>query len=276
LGAHGAAHAHLSVGAAAVIADELSSAAASSAAAAAVAPVVIVGAGPVGLTLANLLAGYGVSATVLERSSAGAWASHPQAHFINARSMEVFRHTGGGGGGGSYRAREEAGLGARPRQPSVAEAICAAARPREEWGRFLYTAGPLLTGEVLGTTTHFPRHTLAQIDAHSPQRPMHLPQHRLLPLLLEALPPPEGEADAAGVGVGRAGVTLRWGTECVGVGMHCEGDGDGEREVGVVLRVRAAAAAAGGAAGGAASDTEEELVHARYVVAVSEMVAPLK
>ena len=52
-------------------------------------PVVVVGAGPTGLTAALLLAKYGVPSLVLERSAA--LTTHPQAHFINHRTMEVLR-----------------------------------------------------------------------------------------------------------------------------------------------------------------------------------------
>ncbi|CAM9968960.1 unnamed protein product, partial [Hapterophycus canaliculatus] len=54
------------------------------------APVAIVGAGPAGLTLSALLSKFGVPSVLLER--AGALPTHPQAHFINLRSMEIMRH----------------------------------------------------------------------------------------------------------------------------------------------------------------------------------------
>ncbi|KAK3014219.1 hypothetical protein RJ639_008964 [Escallonia herrerae] len=56
-------------------------------------PVLIVGAGPVGLTLSALLTKLGVKCAVLEKS--GSFSKHPQAHFINNRSMEVFRKLDG-------------------------------------------------------------------------------------------------------------------------------------------------------------------------------------
>jgi 2-polyprenyl-6-methoxyphenol hydroxylase-like FAD-dependent oxidoreductase len=130
-------------------------------------PVAIVGAGPVGLTLALLLSKFGVRSTVVERLPAPS--VHPQAHFINVRSMEVFRsivnHEG----------------------HSVADAITSLARPRAEWSRFLYNAGPLLHGTSLGSTNHFPPETLLSIRGQSPELPTHLPQHQLVPILLEAL-----------------------------------------------------------------------------------------
>ncbi|CAA2959689.1 FAD NAD(P)-binding oxidoreductase family [Olea europaea subsp. europaea] len=50
-------------------------------------PVLIVGAGPVGLVLSILLTKLGVKCAVLEKNKA--FSKHPQAHFVNNRSMEV-------------------------------------------------------------------------------------------------------------------------------------------------------------------------------------------
>lgn len=130
-------------------------------------PVAIVGAGPVGLTLALLLSKFGVNSTVVERLPAPS--VHPQAHFINVRSMEVFRSITNCEG------------------RSVADVITSLARPREEWSRFLYNAGPLLNGTSLGATHHFPPKTLASIRQQSPELPTHLPQHQLVPKLLDFL-----------------------------------------------------------------------------------------
>lgn len=57
-------------------------------------PVAIVGAGPAGLTLSGLLSHFGVPSIVFEKASA--LPTHPQAHFINFRSMEIMRHALGG------------------------------------------------------------------------------------------------------------------------------------------------------------------------------------
>lgn len=57
-------------------------------------PVAIVGAGPAGLTLSALLSQYGVPSLLLEKLST--LPTHPQAHFINLRSMEIMRHALGG------------------------------------------------------------------------------------------------------------------------------------------------------------------------------------
>lgn len=57
-------------------------------------PVAIVGAGPAGLVMSCLLSQFGVPSILLEK--AAALPSHPQAHFINLRSMEIMRHAFGG------------------------------------------------------------------------------------------------------------------------------------------------------------------------------------
>ncbi|KAK1575144.1 hypothetical protein Q3G72_003033 [Acer saccharum] len=50
-------------------------------------PVLIVGAGPVGLVLSMLLTKLGIKCSVCQKNEA--FSKHPQAHFINNRSMEV-------------------------------------------------------------------------------------------------------------------------------------------------------------------------------------------
>lgn len=57
-----------------------------------VAPVLIVGAGPVGATLALELARHGVRSVIADRSAAPS--AHPKMDFINARSMELFQRLG--------------------------------------------------------------------------------------------------------------------------------------------------------------------------------------
>src|SRR5262245_59945664 len=55
--------------------------------------VLIVGAGPVGLTLAMELALHGIDVTVVERRRAGE-APEPKCNHVSARSMETFRRLG--------------------------------------------------------------------------------------------------------------------------------------------------------------------------------------
>src|SRR5690606_35195320 len=51
--------------------------------------VAIVGAGPVGLTAANLLGALGISCALFERQ--GTTSFHPRGHVVNARVMEILR-----------------------------------------------------------------------------------------------------------------------------------------------------------------------------------------
>ena len=59
-------------------------------------PVVVAGGGPVGITTALLLSRYGVPCLLLERDQE--LTDHPRAHFINHRTMEIFRGFDGGWG----------------------------------------------------------------------------------------------------------------------------------------------------------------------------------
>jgi 2,4-dichlorophenol 6-monooxygenase len=55
-------------------------------------PVLIVGAGPAGLTLSNLLSRYGVRHVLVEKHPGTAHT--PRAHIVNQRTVEIFRHLG--------------------------------------------------------------------------------------------------------------------------------------------------------------------------------------
>lgn len=52
----------------------------------------IVGAGPVGMSMALLLKKFGIDSVILERSPD--IAPHPKAHVISSRSMEIMRELG--------------------------------------------------------------------------------------------------------------------------------------------------------------------------------------
>jgi 2-polyprenyl-6-methoxyphenol hydroxylase-like FAD-dependent oxidoreductase len=56
-------------------------------------PILIVGGGPTGLFLALLLARYNVPSIVFEKLSIAERFQHPQAHFLNTRTMEILRST---------------------------------------------------------------------------------------------------------------------------------------------------------------------------------------
>ena len=55
-------------------------------------PILIVGGGPTGLFMANLLQQYQVPFTLVEDQSTKQRFRHPQAHFLNSRTMELIRH----------------------------------------------------------------------------------------------------------------------------------------------------------------------------------------
>jgi hypothetical protein len=74
-----------------------------------------------------------------------------QAHFINNRTMEVFRQLRAGGAPGRPGAALAAAAGAGA---SLADALAAASPPLEQWRRFVYCESAL--GAVLGETDHFP------------------------------------------------------------------------------------------------------------------------
>ena len=61
----------------------------------------------------------------------------PQAHFINCRTMEVFRQMSDGGGKGG----------------TLAQRVSAASPPLDQWRKFTYCES--LTGPVFGEVDHF-------------------------------------------------------------------------------------------------------------------------
>ncbi len=153
----------------------------SAVAGAAKAKVVIAGAGPVGLTLSALLSRYGVANLVLEKSAG--LPDHPQAHFINCRTMELFRH-------------------AFP--PTLGRRLHDCLPPQRYWRHFVYGTS-VLHGVEIGRVDHFSPagdapHVL--LEHESPSAVAHLSQKRLLPLLFE-------EAQAAGTAQG-SHVLLGW------------------------------------------------------------------
>ena len=130
-------------------------------------PVLIVGAGPVGLTLSALLSRFGVDHLVCERRARPS--THPQAHFVNNRTMEIFRPM--------------LGLGA---------SIARSQPPLEHWRRFVYCTG-MARGVELGRVDHFDDGTHDGTQGHddrhhrevSPASVAHFGQHRLVPALLQ-------------------------------------------------------------------------------------------
>ncbi|CAH1433845.1 unnamed protein product [Lactuca virosa] len=121
-------------------------------------PVLIIGAGPVGLVLSVLLTKLGVKCAVLERSMN--FSKHPQAHFINNRSMEVFRRLDG-----------------------LAEEIQRCQPPVELWRKFIYCTS--LTGSTIGSVDHMQTQDFDQ--SVSPVSVAHFSQYKLNALLLKQL-----------------------------------------------------------------------------------------
>ena len=124
------------------------------------APVVIVGAGPTGLTTALLLSKLGIDSIVLERRPS--LSIHPRAHFINHRTMEIFRSLSG-----------------------LSNEIVDRMPPLDEWRSFVYCSS--MIGDrrsLLGVVDHFDRdQRTSRNDTLSPEPVAHLSQHTLVPLL---------------------------------------------------------------------------------------------
>ncbi|XVF85191.1 hypothetical protein PTKIN_Ptkin17bG0098600 [Pterospermum kingtungense] len=121
-------------------------------------PVLIVGAGPVGLVLSILLTKFGVKCTVLEKNKG--FSRHPQAHFINNRTMEVFRKMDG-----------------------LAEEIQRSQPPVDLWRKFIYCTS--LTGSVLGSVDHMRPEDFEKVV--SPISVAHFSQYKLTRLLVKLL-----------------------------------------------------------------------------------------
>ncbi|KAM6589571.1 hypothetical protein CsatA_012176 [Cannabis sativa] len=121
-------------------------------------PVLIVGAGPVGLVLSILLTKLGVKCAVLEKSKT--FSQHPQAHFINNRTMEVFRKLDG-----------------------LAEKIQRSQPPVELWRKFIYCTS--LSGSILGSVDHMKPQDFDRVI--SPVSVAHFSQYKLSRLLLKQL-----------------------------------------------------------------------------------------
>lgn len=121
-------------------------------------PVVIVGAGPVGLVLSFLLTKFGIKCTVIEKSME--FTRHPRAHFINNRTMEIFRKFDG-----------------------LAGDIEKAQPPVDLWRKFVYCTS--LSGSVLGSVDHMKQEDFDKVI--SPISVAHFSQYKLVDLLLNKL-----------------------------------------------------------------------------------------
>lgn len=119
--------------------------------------VVIVGAGPTGLVLSNLLGSFGIKVLVLEKDPQ--LPQHPKAHFINHRTMEVLR---------PFR--------------QLANEVQRRTPPLQEWRNFIYCEA--LTNGIFAKVDHFQNQSTAFQLQLSPEPLAHLSQNKLLDLLL--------------------------------------------------------------------------------------------
>ena len=146
----------------------------------------IVGGGPVGLTLSILLSKFGVDSQLVERRTTPT--THPQAHFINNRSREIFRGMRG-----------------------LDAAVTKAQPPLADWRHFIY-ATRMLGGVELGRVDHFRENSGEGVCQRSvsPTSVAHLSQHKLEPMLFQRA--------VASHPRGLGGFSL--GMQCVGVSQE--------------------------------------------------------
>jgi 2-polyprenyl-6-methoxyphenol hydroxylase-like FAD-dependent oxidoreductase len=122
--------------------------------------ILIIGAGPVGLTCAHLLGRLGIPCTILEKQLK--LTNHPSAHFLHSRTLEIF-----------------SGL-------NISDKLYKDMPSPDHWRRFIYCSK--LQGEVYRSHDHFLSLAYKKNLALSTMQPAHYPQHKLVNLLKESLP----------------------------------------------------------------------------------------
>ena len=153
-------------------------------------PAIIMGGGPTGLFLSNLLTSYSIPHLLFDKRPVEELTKHPQAHFINLRSMEILRHE----------------------LPRVYAEIKEGMPPVSEWEAFHFGAS-IIGGRRLGRVIHPVAEPLkigqrgdavlvsdhngiragkddegtsvCDIDRISPCQPGHLAQNKFVSLLLK-------------------------------------------------------------------------------------------
>lgn len=122
--------------------------------------VLIVGAGPVGLTLSHLLNRIGISSLILEKDSG--FSDHPKAHVMSSRSLEIFGSLG------------------------LDQDIYNLAPPPSEWKNFLYMN--TLSSNPIKLMDHFKDPSYDLNCSLSKFQISHLSQHKLVKLLYDKRP----------------------------------------------------------------------------------------
>jgi 2-polyprenyl-6-methoxyphenol hydroxylase-like FAD-dependent oxidoreductase len=142
-------------------------------------PVVIIGGGPSGLLMSNLLSLYQVPSILLEQQTVESKFRHPQAHFLNTRTMEILQHW----------------------MPDTYNEVRKAMPPVDHWNTFRFTHD--MTAEPLAQVVHpVDRPLQAIVDANgvlqsdlqasqeahalSPCSVGHLAQHTFCRILYDA------------------------------------------------------------------------------------------
>lgn len=148
---------------------------------------IVVGAGPVGLTCAHLLSKYGFSPIVIERNKQ--LSSHPSAHFLLASSLEVFRAIG------------------------IDQAIYKLVPDLKYWRKFQYCSK--IGGEIYNESDFFDSNEATLLRELTDMMPAHLPAYKLVKTLVEHLPPKvevKLNCEVTGLEQGDAGVKLNLAT----------------------------------------------------------------
>lgn len=134
-------------------------------------PVLIVGAGPVGLTLSLLLDRLKVPSLVVDASEGPP--RHPQAHYLTSRTMEIFR---------TIKSCSDS-IGSQ--SSNLAEEIRSKSSAREYWDKFVYCRSLEETSnEYIASFDHSKSQAFETLSSFSPELPNHFPQNHLVPILL--------------------------------------------------------------------------------------------